>query len=407
MPLFNYQGRERKGNMIEGRLEANSADEVANYLVERNITPLTITPVQATSASLESLRSTFGFGKVALEEVMIFSRQMATLLAAGVSVAKAVEQLAQTARSAVFVKALYDIAELVSEGQGFAASMRQHPKVFSVIFVSVVEVGENSGNLGEVFDQLAQYIETEVMNIRRIKSATRYPTFVLIAIAVAIVVINVFVVPAFSMLYKSFRAELPWPTRALIAISDFFINDWVILLVVLLSIFFGIRYLLSIKSVRLSWDRRKLKIPVLGSIFNRIVLTRFAWAFSIMLRAGVPLSDSIGLIVPATGNQYIAERIAGMRENIERGENFTRTATESGLFSTLVLQMISVGEESGKLDDMLNEVAIYYERELDYDLKRLGDMIEPFLLVVVGAMVLVLALGVFLPMWDMVKFAKH
>lgn len=406
MPLFDYKGREKRGNVVEGRLEASSAEEVVNHLLTHSITPLDITPTQLTSGSMGSWSDFLGFNRVNIEELMLFSRQMATLLEAGVSVAVSMEQIAVTTNSKPFKKALYKIVETVTRGQSLSLSMKQHPKVFSLIFVSVVDVGENSGNLSEVFGQLSHYLETEVNNVRRIKSATRYPTFVVFAICIAITIINLFVVPAFSKLYASFKAELPWPTRAIIALSNFFVHEWPLLLIMLISIIFGIKFLLSMENFRLFWDKQKLRIPIIGSIFNRIILTRFSWAFALVLRAGVPLSTSISTIVPALGNKYMERRLLAMRENIEKGESITHATTKSGLFSSLVLQMLSVGEESGKLDNMLSEVANYYERELDYDLRRLGDLIEPVLLAVVGGMVLILALGVFLPMWDLVKFAR-
>ena len=223
---------------------------------------------------------------------------------------------------------------------------------------------------------------------------------------IAIGVINVLVVPAFAQLFASFDAELPWQTRVLIWCSAFTINNWYWIVLAVVASFCCWRSYVNTKAGRLWWDRLKLRIPLVGSIFERIILARFARTFSTVAMAGVPIIQALSVVANALGNAYVTDRIGRMASHIERGESFSRTAANSDLFSPLVLQMIAVGEETGNMDELLEEVADFYEQEVDYDLKKLSDKIEPILLVVVAGMVLILALGVFLPMWDLSSVVK-
>jgi MSHA biogenesis protein MshG len=217
---------------------------------------------------------------------------------------------------------------------------------------------------------------------------------------------NIVVVPIFADMFKSFGAELPLMTRILLATSDFFITKWQYLLVGIgLTIFATLKYLRT-KDGRYKWDRAKLKLPLVGSIFERTLLGRFARSFSMMLISGVPLTSALNLVADAVNNAFMAERILSMRKNIEKGESLSRVASSSKMFTPLVLQMISVGEETGRVDELLAEVAEFYEREVDYDLKSLTSKIEPILISIVAGMVLVLALGIFTPMWDMMGAIK-
>ena len=261
--------------------------------------------------------------------------------------------------------------------------------------------GKTLGGLDKGFAQIASYLELERDTKKRIGSATRYPLFVIAAIIIAVGVINVLVIPAFANLFDSFGAELPWQTRVLIASSDFTINNWYWLVLFAVIAFFGVRYYVSTTAGRLNWDRIKLRMPLVGGIFERITLGRFSRTFAIVTEAGLPIIQGLNVVGNAVGNAYVASRIGEVRRSIERGDSFSRSAGASGLFTPLVMQMISVGEETGSLDELLNEVGDFYEQEVDYELKRLSDRIEPILLVVVAGMVLILALGVFLPMWDL------
>ena len=267
-------------------------------------------------------------------------------------------------------------------------------------------MGENTGQLEDAFAKLASYFEREQETRKRIKTALRYPSFVLIAIAAAVVILNIFVIPTFADMFSKLGAELPWATRALIASSNFFLEYWPHMLIGILAIIFGVRGYLKTPKGEFNWDKLKTRLPIVGSIIERSILARFSHSFAIVLKAGVPMTTGLTLVSEAVDNTFMAKKIIAMRGAIESGESLLRSAVASTLFTPLVLQMIAVGEETGRVDELLEEVGQYYEREVDYDLSTLTAKIEPILIAIVAAMVLVLALGIFTPMWDMMSAFK-
>ena len=264
-----------------------------------------------------------------------------------------------------------------------------------------MHVGENTGNLDQAFLQLSEYLEREQETRKQIKSATRYPMFVMIAIVIALVVMNIFVIPTFAGLFSRLGADLPAMTKFLIGMSNLFVNYWHVMLGGVIAGIFILRRYLNTERGRYRWDRLQLRVPAVGSIIERSLLARFSRSFSMMLSSGVPMTSALNLVADAVSNSYMADKIIGMRLGIEKGESLSRVSQSSGLFTPLVLQMVNVGEETGRVDELLADSAEYYEREVDYDLKSLTSKIEPILIGVVAVMVLVLALGIFTPMWDL------
>ena len=239
----------------------------------------------------------------------------------------------------------------------------------------------------------------------QVKSALRYPSFVVAAMAIAIVVVNIWVIPAFAQVFKGFNAELPFMTRLLINFSDFMVADWPYLLAGLVGIVFAFRAWVATPMGRYLWDRTKLRVPIAGKIVEKATLARFSRSFALAVRSGVPVVQAMSVVAQTVDNVFIADKIEKMREGVERGESVLRTAISARVFTPIVLQMVAVGEESGALDDMMEEVADMYQREVEYELKNLSQQIEPILIVALGILVLVLALGIFLPIWDLGKVA--
>ena len=407
MTSFVYEGRNDKGALVTGEREAGSTNELAGILIAEGIVPTTIEDkVVDRVASIDWNNLFKRKGKVTLDELIIFCRQMYSLMKAGVPMISALRGLSTSSRNELLREALEDVIRHLEGGLSLAASMQTREDIFDNLFMSMVHVGENTGQLDVAFKQLADYLEMERETRKRIKQAVRYPTMVLTAIAIAIVLINVFVIPAFASFFAKFGAELPWQTKVLIATSDFFVNyGWFLLIAIGFAVYGFIRYIATEKG-RYRWDRFKLKAPLVGGIFERIALGRFSRTFSMTYRTGVPILQALAVVSNAAGNAYIAKFVNDMRGQIERGETLTRAASTSGMFTPLVLQMLSVGEETGALDSLMDQVADFYEEEVDYDLKGLSDAIEPILIVIMGAMVLVVALGVFLPMWDLASAMK-
>ena len=409
MPQFTYAGKSTQGGPQKGVIEAASAQAAAQALLSKNIVP---TSIQETKkASGEKANDGFAIGslfepKVGLDEMIIFSRQMYSLLKAGIPIIRAIRGLSENASHKRFQEILKDIADQLEQGRSLSSAMTKYEKIFTRLTISVVVVGENTGKLDDVFLQLALYFEREQETRKRIKSALRYPTFVLIALAIAMFILNLFVVPVFTQMFERFDTELPIMTRVLIGTSNFFVNYWWLILIVLIGIIFSAKQYVNSTNGRLKWDKFKLKLPVVGSIIERSLLSRYSRSFSMILKSGVPLTAGLSLTADAMDNAHMQMQIKEMRQGIEKGESLLRVSKNSELFSTLVLQMIAVGEETGRLESLLEESADYYEREVDFDLKSLTAKIEPILIGFVAVMVLILALGIFTPMWDMMSVVK-
>ncbi len=409
MPQFKYAGKSTQGGPQKGVIEAASAQAAAQALLSQNIVPLTI--VESKKRSAENEGDGFDITrlfqqKVGLDEMIIFSRQMYSLLKAGIPIIRAIKGLSENASHKRFQEILKDIADQLEQGRSLSSSMAKYEKVFTRLTISVVVVGENTGKLDDVFLQLALYFEREQETRKRIKSALRYPTFVLIALAIAMFILNLFVVPVFTQMFERFDTELPIMTRVLIGTSNFFVNYWWLILIVLIATIISVKQYVNSTNGRLKWDKFKLKLPVVGSIIERSLLARYSRSFSMILRAGVPLTAGLSLTADAVDNAHMQMRIKTMRQGIEKGDSLLRVSKNSELFSTLVLQMIAVGEETGRLEQLLEESADYYEREVDFDLKSLTAKIEPILIGFVAVMVLILALGIFTPMWNMMSAVK-
>ncbi len=398
MAIYQYKGRDASGKEIKGELDAANESAVASVLSGQHIIPIDIKEI--ITAKKESF-SLFDKQKISLDELVMLCRQIYSLLKAGVPTVQAINGLALSSRNPALTQSLLKLEQSMEAGTPLAGALRQQPEVYSSLFVSMVHVGENTGRLDEAFKRLASYLELERTTRQRIKQATRYPKMVVAAISVAMVIMNMFVIPQFAKLFSKFGSELPLPTKILIATSDFFQNYWAFLLVGLVAGSYAFIQYKNSPEGHLKWDALLLKLPVFGAIFEKITLGRFARTFAMTYSAGVPILQSLSVVAQAVSNKFVEKAVVGMRSGIERGDSFTRTATAAGLFSPLVIQMISVGEQTGSLDDLLNEVGDFYEQEVDYDLSLLSDAIQPILLVFMGIMVLILALGVFLPMWDM------
>ena len=407
MPLFQYKGRNQRGEAVRGHLDAASPDAVAAQLLNSGVIPIDIIIAKARADVFGALRARLAAGtKISLTDLALFSRQMYTLLKAGVPIMQALRGLRESTQNPAFAKVIASLNESLDTGLDLNSAMRRHPQVFSSLYVNLVQVGETTGSLQEVFLQLTVYIEREKDTRDQIKSATRYPIFVVAAIFIAIFIINLFVIPTFAKVYAGFRIELPWATKILIASSNFTVAYWPMLVIAVITAIFSIRYYVRTPEGRYRWDKAKLDIPVVGKVIYKATLGRFTRSLAVMMKSGVPLVQGMTVVSRAVDNEYISDRIVQMRDGIERGETIARTAAATGMFPPLVIQMISVGEETGSVDELMFNVADFYEREVDYDIRNLSTALQPILIVFLAIMVFILALGVFLPMWDLVQVAR-
>ena len=404
MPQFKYSARDASGQLVKGVIEAVSRDGAADQLLSKGSVPVAIDQTaSAKDDPLKAFQEKYLAPRVELDDLIMFSRQMYSLMRAGVVVNKAVRGLGQSTRNTTLQKTLFDVEKSLNAGVNLATSMRKHDKVFNDLFVSVVHVGENSGRLDSAFQQLAQYLGREKETRRSIGSALRYPSFVIGAISIAMVILNIWVIPVFADMFSKFNSELPLPTRILIGSSNFFQNQWPLMLLVAVGGFFAIRHYIRTPQGLFNWDHYKLRIPIVGQILEKAMLSRYCRTFSLMLKSGVPLIQALGLCSRAVGNEYLASKIRDMRSGVERGESLLNISAASNMFTPLVLQMVAVGEETGQIDELLEEVATFYDDEVDYELSNLSAKIEPILIACIAGIVAVLALGIFLPMWDMMS----
>lgn len=406
MPTYAYKGRDAQGGLVQGSVDAADPTTAADLLIGRGIIPVDI----VAEAARHSVFANLGLfdQKVSEEDIMFFSRQMHTLIRAGVPILQALAGLRDSATNAAFARMLGRLREGLDSGRELSIAMSDTGS-FSAFYVSMIRVGEMTGRLDLIFMRLFEHLAFEKDMRAKIKAALRYPTFVVIALAAALVVINIMVIPAFAKVFNSFHTELPLMTRILIGFSNFCMDYWWIMLGGMLAVVLGLRSFVGTPGGKLFWHQYKLRLPIAGSTINKATLARFSRAFSLALSSGLPVIQAFGVVSQVVDNAWMATKLEQMRRGVERGESILRTAAAARIFTPIVLQMIAVGEESGSIDELLLEIAQMYEREVNYELDNLSARIEPILIVCLGVMVLVLALGIFLPIWDLssAMLGKH
>ncbi len=402
MANFRYRGRSGRGELMTGRLEADDANAVAARLLKLGITPLDIASdaAQGTSpgVSIQELLRRFGVGQPSNADLVLFSRQIYSITKSGLPLLRGLRGLAQSTHNVVLRDALHDVLHSLESGRDFASSLARHPGIFSPLFISMVRVGESTGTLDKSFLRLCEYLSQDQDVQDRVKSALRYPLIVIGVIGMAVAVIT---------LFKVLGNDIPLPTRIIMGTSEIARAHGISLIAGAILALFAFRRHIATEAGRYRWDRFKLKLPVLGELLHLSILSRVTRSLSISLEAGLPMIQALTLLSRSSGNEYLGERLVRLRDAVERGEPLSNAAGGAGIFTPLVLQMVLVGEETGELSQLLEEVSGYYQREVDFRLRNLTAMLEPLLIIGVGAMVLILALGVFLPMWNMIGKVGH
>lgn len=400
MPSYTWKGRNPRGEAVTGRLDATSEQAVAEELHAGGVTPVSIT-VEGDGTRAPSGWQILRSRSVNQQDLLVLSRQLHSLQRAGVPLLRALSGLQSAAPTPAQAALLAELRADLDQGRDLSAAMARHPAVFTAFYIAMLQVGELTGRLAEVFLRLSDHIAFELDVKARIKQALRYPAMVVIAMVLAMVAINLFVLPTFATVFAGFKAELPPMTRLLLGVSAFTVAWWPGLLAACGGAVMLVRMQLATAAGRYAWDRLKLRLPVAGPIIFKATIARFARGFALASSSGVPIGQALSVVARTVDNAFVGERIEQMRAGVERGEHLARSAALAGIFPPVVLQMIAVGEETGELDNLLLEVAALYERETDYGIQGLSAAIEPLLLTVMAALVLVLALGVFLPLWNL------
>ena len=405
MASYQYHGRGADRVAVSGVMSGSTAAQVADTLATRGIVPLVIELAPVAETAQVTFARLLGRKAVSTEQLLMLSRQLHTLLKAGVPILRAMQGL-QTSSSDEGLRALLrDLLKSLDEGFELSQAMAKRGDVFDAFYVSMVRVGESTGGLPAIFLSLHEHLEFQRFMREQIASALRYPKFVIGAMVIAMIVINVMVIPAFAKVFANLNTELPLMTRILLGTSKAVLAWWPVMLVSVLAAFAGTKLWLRTSAGRLLWDRWKLRLPVAGKVVRKGALARACRALALALRSGVPVLPGLALAAAVVDNAHLCNALNGMRGSIERGESVLIAANRAQIFTPVVLQMVAVGEETGKLDEMLEEIGQVYQREVEYELKTMSQQIEPILILVLGAMVLVLALGVFMPMWDLGKAA--
>jgi MSHA biogenesis protein MshG len=301
---------------------------------------------------------------------------------------------------------LEEVRKQIEGGSTLHGAMSKYPEVFSKIYINMVRAGETSGMLGESLDRFVTLSDREMRTRQRVKEATRYPKIVAISLMIAFAVLIAFVIPRFAQVFAQFKTPLPLPTRVMIGINDLFQTYWFLILAIVLGIPTVLKRYLQTEKGKYFWDRLKMRIPVFGSLFLKIALSRFAYTFSMLNQSGIPILQTLEITSTTTNNMTLSKSIEEISRKVKEGSNLSDAMRETGMFTSLIIQMVSVGESSGTLDSMLMRIIEYYDIEVDNTIKRISTYIEPFLTLFLGVAVLLMALAIFLPWWNMAKLFR-
>jgi len=400
MPIFTYKARNGDGELITGELEAETAVAVKYRLADQGLYP---TQVDKKDISI-SLPSFFKFRKkVKQKELIGFTRQFAALFKAGITMDRILSNLSKQAQSENFKKVIEGIRKDVMSGTSLTGAFAKYPDYFSELYVNMLNVGEQAGLLDATLKELSNVLEKEHRIISAIKSATLYPKIVIVAFILVMIVIVTVVIPGFADFYGGFDAKLPLPTRILMGISDFFVDYWYVMIIIVISLIVAFKRFISTKTGRLKFDAFKFKVPVFGKLNKLVSNARFGHLFSALYKAGVPVAHSLHVVGNAIGNKAYKEDVDAVCDAVEKGSSLATAMADKPFFTPMMIETIDVGEQTGSLDDMLATTANFYDEEASDMLDKLATLIEPLLLIGLFAMVALLAFAVFLPMWETTK----
>jgi len=364
----------------------------------------TLTSIEKAGPSLKRLNPFERFfHRVNLEELIVFTRQLMTLQRAGVPILVSLESISAQSTNPYFKKVINEVSRDIESGKSLSDSISKFPNVFSEIYISMIRSGEAAGILDNVLDRLATFFEHEQDLRMKVKQATRYPLLVIVSIAIAFPMAVMFIIPKFSAIYARFDAGLPLPTRMLLGMNHILVHYWPLVVVGLAIFITAFRYFINMPVGRSFWDTVKLKVPIFGPLNLKISMSRFSRMTSTLSASGIPIISILEIIKGAIGNKIIANSIENITKGISEGEGMAQSMKASGLFPGIVLQMVKIGEETGKIDELLMNVADYYDAQVGYTVKNLTVLIEPILIFIIGILVLVLALAIFLPMWSLIS----
>ena len=400
---YAYKVRDKAGRLVEGSLEAQNEQLVVAKLRDMGYVPL---QVKAKGRSAMSMEINIGRGKVGLKDVAVFSRQLATMIGSGLSILRALAILAEQTECKPFVKVIAEMKLDIERGLSLSQAVGRHPTVFPPVYLAMVRAGETGGMLDDVMISLADTLEKQLELRGKIKSAMTYPIAVLVIVILIVTAMLMFIVPMFESMYKDLGGTLPLPTRILITASGLITGFWWLIGLLVAAGIFGFRRWLATTAGRFAFDRLKLRLPVFGVLMRKTSITRFARTLASLIKAGVPIMESFDIVGETAGNAVLTKAVIEARERVRLGESVATSLTGAEVFPPMVVQMIAVGEETGAIDDMLEKVADFYDREVDATVNSLTSLIEPLLMVFMGFTVGGMVIALYMPMFNIIKLVK-
>ena len=405
MASFKYKIRDKHGRASTGAIEGESKETVASHFKQMGYAPILIEEEKPGVRNINFIRKFLS--RVSQEELIVFTRQLSTLQRAGVAILVSLGSISEQVNNPYFKNIIKGITNDIESGNSFSAALSKFPSIFSDIYINMIRAGEAAGMLDDVLDKLASLLEYEEDIKMKVKQAIRYPMLVMITLSVAFPVLVLFVIPKFSALFARFNTELPLPTKILIGLHFALSHYWYIIILAIIAVVIAFRRFIDTPSGRYVWDNVKLKAPVFGQLLSKITLSRFSRMTSLLSSSGIPILNTLEIVKGSVGNVIIADSIDNIIEGIGQGKGIAEPMKLSGLFPGIVVQMVKIGEETGRMNELLLNVSDYYDSQVDYTVKNLTVLIEPILIFALGIMVLIMALGIFMPMWDLISVFKQ
>ncbi|MCK5543610.1 MAG: type II secretion system F family protein [Desulfobulbaceae bacterium] len=411
MPLYHYEAINTTGKNITGTHQANLVNEVENWLLTRGLTPIDIRvasgrDTEAVDSAAQKPSLMQRIRGVGYDDIILLCRQIATMLYAGVALLKALRIIKSQIKNPILRNSVMDIANRIEAGSSLSSAIEKYPKIFSQLFLNLIRVGEESGNLDNVFKYLAHLYENEKDTNERIKSVTRYPKILLSVMVLAILFLMNFVVPKFMSIFSSSKIALPLSTKLLIFMSNMISENFFIIILVITILIAGYRMALKNDEFELAKDRLSLRLPLLGDLAVKIHMSRFCRVFTALTESGIDIIRTLELASSSLKNKALILMIEQVRSEVEQGVDFHKAMSRHPQLPDMVVQMIAVGEEAGQIEKMMAKVADFYEAETDYTIKHLSSLIEPILLLGMGVAVGFIALAIFTPMWSMMDVMR-
>lgn len=400
MPIYEYVARDRHGKRVRGSIESPDSGQVFRYVDGLGMTPVRVREKKHLPVFDLLFVPWQGVGKIHLA---VFTRQMSTLLKAGIPILAAMDVLIEQTEDNNLAKILRSMRYDIESGKKLSQAMEKYPKVFDELYTSSIVAGETGGTLTTVLDRLSDMIEYEMDTSSEIKAAMWYPAIVVVFLAVAFIGLVAFIVPKFLFLFKRFGAELPWPTKVLIKVNEIISQEWIMVIAATLFVVFLARLFVKTDWGRNFWDGRKMKMPIVGRLIHKLYMSRFAHMMATLLETGLPILRALDCVARAIGNVVIEKEVRRIEESVRQGKGFSGPLKASPFFPPMVSTMAAVGESSGNIPEMFLRVAKHYDKDVQIAVKNLTKVIEPILIVCLGGMILFFALGIYLPMWNYYK----